>query len=87
MAIADFVQKIPKIPLTTYLITCSKLTNYYAQRHIISVNQLEESINLLVPDHKELFKNKIITFNKDFKKMTELLNPKFNPTSGFEVKI
>jgi hypothetical protein len=51
------------------------------------VSKLIEAINLLVPNHEEIFQNKIITIRKELKKMIEKLNPKSDQTSGSGVNI
>jgi hypothetical protein len=47
---------------------CPKFTGYYTERHNMVVSKLVEAINLLVPDHEEIFQNKIITIRKELTK-------------------
>jgi hypothetical protein len=50
---------------------CPKFTGYYTERHNMVVNKLEKAINLLITNHKGIFKNKITTIGKEHTKMIE----------------
>jgi hypothetical protein len=47
------------------------------------VNKLEEAINLLVPNHKGFFKNKIITIEKELTKNDRIVKSKIRPDIWF----
>jgi hypothetical protein len=47
------------------------------------VNKLEEAINLLVPNHKGIFKNKIITIEKEFTKNDRVVKSQIRPDIWF----
>jgi hypothetical protein len=51
------------------------------------VSKLVEAINLLVPEHEEIFQNKIMTIRKGLRKNDRELNPKSDQTFGSGVNI
>jgi hypothetical protein len=51
------------------------------------VNKLEEAINLLVPDHKGIFKNKIIKIEKELTKNDRIVGSQISQTFGSGVNI
>jgi hypothetical protein len=62
---------------------CPKFTGYYIERPNMVVNKLEEAINLLAPDHQEIFKNKIIKIDKEYTKNDREVRSQIRPEHGF----
>jgi hypothetical protein len=62
---------------------CPKFTGYYTERHNMVVNKLEETINLLVPNHQENFKNKIIKIDKECMKNDREVKSQIRPDIWF----
>jgi hypothetical protein len=60
-----------------------KFTGYYTERHNMVVSKLVEAINLLVPDHEEIFQNKIITVRKELTKNDREVKSQLRPDIWF----
>jgi hypothetical protein len=62
---------------------CPKYTGNYTERHNMVVKKLEEAINLLAPNHKGIFKNKIITIDKELTKNDRVVKSQIRPDIWF----